>query len=120
MRREFSTKVKLSAWKRSGGRCEPGRVAHMSEVGCGRKLFIGDINYDHVDPDGLTGEPTLENCAVLCRSCHSIKTTKVDVPNIARAKRRERGAAGIRKRSTFACSRDSKFKKRIDGTVVRR
>lgn len=101
MRREFSAKVKLAAWQRSGGRCEEGRVPHMPEVGCGRKLFTGDINYDHVDPDGLTGEPSLDNCAVLCRSCHKVKTTQHDVPAISRAKRRERSAAGIRKPRTI-------------------
>lgn len=99
-RREFTAKIKDAAWKRSGGRCEIGRVAHMPEVGCGRTLSTGDIHYDHIDPDGLTGEPTLENCAVLCRSCHKVKTTTHDVPAIARAKRRQRAAVGIKQRSS--------------------
>jgi 5-methylcytosine-specific restriction endonuclease McrA len=96
-RQEFTAKVKDAAWKRSGGRCETGRVAHMPDIGCGRKLSTGDIHYDHIDPDGLTGEATIENCAVLCRSCHKVKTTTHDVPVIARAKRRQRGAVGIKR-----------------------
>jgi 5-methylcytosine-specific restriction protein A len=110
MRHEFSAKVKAQAALRANGHCE----------GCTRKLLAGDYHYDHNTPDAMGGDATLENCKVLCRSCHSIKTTKTDVPQIAKAKRRERKRFGIRKRSTFACSRDSAFKKKIDGSVVRR
>lgn len=110
MRREFSSKVKAAAALRAAGHCE----------GCTAKLMTGGYHFDHDTPDGLGGEPTLENCKVLCKSCHGLKTAKEDVPNIARAKRRQRKHQGIRKRSTFACSRDSRFKKRMDGTVVLR
>jgi|GEM_PF-893617 len=111
-RREFPAKVKDAAWKRSDGHCEIGRVPHMPEVGCGRKLATGDIHYDHINPDGLTGEPVLDNCAVLCRSCHKIKTTTHDVPVIARAKRRQRLAIGIKQRSgrRLPGSKDSNVK----------
>lgn len=116
-RREFPAKVKRAAWQRSGGRCEVGRVAHMPHVGCGRELYIGDINYDHADPDGLTGEPVLENCVVLCRSCHSVKTTTHDVPAIARAKRRERAHIGIKQRKSrpMPGSKASGIKMKIGG-----
>lgn len=110
MRREFSSKVMAAAALRANGKCEE----------CTRRLMTGDFHYDHVVPDALGGEPTLANCAVLCKACHGIKTHKADVPNIAKAKRRERKHLGIKKRSSFACSRDSKFKKRMDGTVVLR
>lgn len=121
-RREFSARTKDQAWRRSGGRCETGRVAHMPDVGCGRKLAPGDIHYDHVDPDGLTGEPAIENCAVLCRSCHLIKTTTHDVPAIARAKRRQRAHAGIKSRSSrpMPGSRTSNIKKPFHGPPVYR
>lgn len=110
MRREFSAKVKAAAALRANGNCES----------CTRKLSTGDYNYDHVIADGIGGEPTIENCMVLCKSCHAIKTDKHDKPRIAKAKRNYRKAHGIRPHSHFACSRDSKFKKRIDGTVVLR
>jgi hypothetical protein len=43
------------------------------------------------------------------------------VANIARAKRRERKHIGIRKTSKFACSRGSRFKKKVgSGEVVLR
>lgn len=110
MRHEFTSKTKAEAAHRAKGHCEE----------CGRKLMTGDYHYDHVVPAGLGGESTLDNCQVLCRSCHSVKTAKADVPNIARAKRRHRKHIGIRKRSSFPCSKDSKFKKKITGEVVRR
>jgi 5-methylcytosine-specific restriction protein A len=110
MRREFSNYTKAQAALRSNGLCE----------GCGVRLTTGHYHYDHVVPDQLGGEPTLENCAVLCKPCHGEKTAKRDVPAIAKAKRRQRKHLGIKKRSTFACSRDSKFKKKINGEVVLR
>ena len=109
MRQEFSPKIKVAAFKRAWGRCE----------GCSGQLYTGKFHYDHVNPDGLTGEPTLENCAVLCVACHSTKT-KDDVSNIAKAKRRERRHLGADKPATMPGSRNSQWKKRMDGIVERR
>ncbi len=78
-RREFTRAIKAAAFQRSAGNCES----------CTAHLYPGKFAYDHRIPDGLTGEPTISNCVVLCVACHSVKTTKHDVPAIARAKRRE-------------------------------
>lgn len=83
MRREFSAKVKLAAWERCGGDCE----------GCCARI-IGRAEYDHILPDALGGEATLENCSVLCSKCHRMKTSTGDVPRIAKAKRQQRKAIG--------------------------
>lgn len=90
-RREFPDKVKSQAFEHAAGRCES----------CTAKLFPGNIHYDHVIPDALGGEPTLENCEVLCKSCHGVKTRTKDVPSIAKVKRIAKGHRGIRKRSSF-------------------
>ena len=109
-RQEFSKKVRLAAWDRAGGRCEA----------CTRKLFVGDIFYDHIAPDGLTGAPTVANCQCLCRSCHAVKT-RIDVANIARAKRREAKHLGIRSTSRpLPGSKASGWRKRMSGQVERR
>jgi 5-methylcytosine-specific restriction endonuclease McrA len=77
-RREFSNRTRLQAWERSGGKCEE----------CGIKLQVGDRReYDHQIPCGLGGDNSLDNCVVLCGPCHSSKTTREDVPRIAKAKR---------------------------------
>lgn len=87
MRKEFSKIVKRNAFVRAAGRCEG--------PGCGAKLTLGKFAYDHIDPDGLMGEPTLENCQVLCAPCH-LEKTRMDVKHIAQAKRREDAHRGIR------------------------
>ena len=77
-RREFPAKVKVAAFDRAQGRCEE----------CTVEIRPGNgPEYDHRIPDALGGEPVLDNCAVLCRSCHGAKTAREDVPRIAKAKR---------------------------------
>lgn len=102
MRKEFPAKIKFARWQHCGGHCE----------NCGRKLFTGDIRYDHHIPDQLGGEPVFENCRVLCVDCHEVKTSMLDVPDIAKAKRRERAHAGIKRPRTITRWR------RFDGSVV--
>jgi 5-methylcytosine-specific restriction protein A len=94
MRKEFSRSTKAAAFLRSAGFCEQEHDGKR----CGAKLTVGKFHYDHVNPDGLTGEPTLENCAVICVGCHLAKTKK-DVADIARAKRREANHIGAKPRS---------------------
>jgi 5-methylcytosine-specific restriction endonuclease McrA len=109
MRHEFSARTKALAFERCAGHCE----------GCTRKLLAGDFHYDHEIPDGIGGEAVLENCRVLCRSCHAIKTPK-DITRIAKAKRNRRKAAGIRKPSTMPGSRNSPWKKTFSQGWVKR
>lgn len=112
-RTEFSAKIRVEAFERAGGCCEE----------CGVSIRPGNgPEYDHRVPCALGGEATLENCAVLCRSCHGTKTAKQDVPRIAKAKRVHRGQinAQTRPRYVMPGSRASGLKKRLDGTVVRR
>jgi len=106
-RREFSAKTKAAAFLRANGVCENPK--------CGARLTVGKFHYDHDTPDGLGGEPTLENCVVLCTPCHKEKTATVDVPRIAKAKRRQQKHLGIRKPSSFQNSRTGKFKTKIGG-----
>jgi 5-methylcytosine-specific restriction enzyme A len=88
MRREFPPKVKLAAWDRCGGNCEQ----------CHARI-LGRAEYDHVLPDWLGGEPTLENLQVLCSKCHRLKTSTEDVPRIAETKRQKMNHIGARPRS---------------------
>lgn len=81
MRREFPAKIKLAAWDRCGGHCDQ----------CLARI-IARPEYDHILPDAMGGEPTIENCQVLCSKCHRIKSTTQDVPRIAETKRIKRKA----------------------------
>jgi hypothetical protein len=110
-RKEFSTRTKAKAFHRAGGNCES----------CTCRLSVGKFHYDHDNPDGLTGEPTLENCRVLCTACHSVKTTTQDVPRIAKAKRNEARHIGAKtSRNPMPGSKGSRWKKKMSGKVVLR
>jgi 5-methylcytosine-specific restriction endonuclease McrA len=110
MRHEFGKRTKAEAFSRCRGRCE----------GCGSLLRPGHFEYDHANPDAFGGSATLDNCSVLCSSCHGEKTFRRDIPAIAKSNRIRARQAGIKKKSKFACSKDSKWKKKVDGSVVMR
>ena len=109
-RREFPAKVMYEAFKRAKDHCE----------GCGARLVVGKFQYDHVIADALGGEPTLENCAVLCSACHGIKTP-IDTTKAAKVKRTTRKlVAGIKSRRPMDGSRASRWRKPMNGPPVLR
>jgi 5-methylcytosine-specific restriction enzyme A len=90
-RSEFPAKVKREAWDRCKGLCD----------GCTAKLFPGRYQFDHDRADGLGGEPTIENCKVLCTSCHDVKTHKHDRPIMQKADNIKAKHLGIKRPSGF-------------------
>lgn len=75
---------------------------------------------DHVVPLALGGDDVLENMEPVHAVCHRAKT-RGDVGRIAKAKRSEARHTGAkRSRNPLPGSRDSRFKRKIDGTVERR
>lgn len=111
-RRDFSRKIKVAAFERADGRCED----------CTSRLSPGNVEYDHRVPFALGGESTLENCQVLCFNCHGGKTAKTDAPTIAKNKRVRARHIGAKTppRHVIDGSKASRWKKKMDGTVVRR
>jgi 5-methylcytosine-specific restriction enzyme A len=65
------------------------------------------------------GEHRESNLAPALVAPHKVKTAE-DRKIKARSDRIRKRAAGIKKDSRFPCSRKSKWKKKIDGTVVLR
>ena len=116
MRLEFSKQTMRDAYERSEGLCEG--ILPSGERCCAE--VVHKKHFDHIIPAALGGDNSLTNCAVLCLPCHGAKTQKIDVPMIAKAKRVADKHRGIRKRSRFPGSRDSKFKKKVSGEVVLR
>jgi hypothetical protein len=121
-RLEFTNKTKNAAYKRSNGICECHRVPMLNRPqGCGQKLTEGRIRYEHIVPDEIRPDNSLENCAVLALGCWREKTDKYDLPTIAKSNRQRNAHIGIKSsRSRFPCGKDSEFKKKITGEVVRR
>jgi hypothetical protein len=79
-RREFSAKVRTAVIKRA----TRNDVAYCEKCRAMAKRF----QIDHVRPDGLLGEPTIENAMLICEACYLEKNPK-DASTIAQAKRRE-------------------------------
>ncbi len=110
-RREFPAKTKVAAFARCGGKCD----------GCGAHLMPGRIEYDHIVPDALGGEPDLDNCAVLCRACHSAPGGKTagDISAIARVKRLKAKHIGAAPKSRRPLSHPT-LRRKMNGEVVPR
>lgn len=103
-------RVRLRVWERAGGCCQI----------CTRKLRPGDRwDCDHIVALVNGGAHAESNLQVACVSCHSAKT-RADVAEKSRARRIQAHHAGIRKPSAFACARTSRYRKKVDGTVVDR
>lgn len=115
-RTEFPQSVRKAAFRRC---CRNG-MPHCET--CGIELRSGNIIYEHVDPDGLGGEPTIENCKVHCRNCAKTKTVTEDNPRMAKADRVLKKAFGLKARVSrpMPGSRASGLKKKMNGTVERR
>jgi 5-methylcytosine-specific restriction protein A len=109
VRLEFKKPVMREALTRSGGLCE-------GILSCGNRcnvnLWQKPRHFDHVIPDAIGGKNDLANCQVLCLECHKAKTTKIDIPIIAKAKRISDKHNGIKKPRTMTRWR------RFDGTPV--
>jgi 5-methylcytosine-specific restriction endonuclease McrA len=104
-RTEFSKSTKLQAWNR----CQRSGIPYC-ECGCEQKI-VGRPEYDHKLADGLGGDNSLENCVVMNAKCHRIKTSREDVPMIAKADRLREKAAGIRSKPKWP---SRKFNSDID------
>lgn len=119
MRQEFSARVKAAALKRCMG---ADGIPRCEGQGCGQPLVAAFTNYDHDTPDGLGGEPTLENCKVLCKTCHAAKTFGEDNPRMQKADAQRKRAFGIkaRKGRPMPGTKASGVRKRWDGTVEQR
>lgn len=95
-----------------------GGICHI----CGQKIDGTRERWEaeHIVAYALTRDDSDENLAPAHDRCHATKTPE-DVTRIAKAKRGNRKHLGAhRPKSTIPGSRASKFKRRIDGTTVRR
>lgn len=104
-------RVRLRVFERHGGIC------YLT----GRKIFPGDQwDLDHVRALCNGGENRESNLAPALRDAHRKKTAE-DVKARAKADRVRKKHLGIKtSRSVVPGSRASKWKKRLDGTVVPR
>jgi hypothetical protein len=88
---------------------------------CGGPVKPGEAwDIEHVIPFQMGGADDESNWEVAHNKCHAAKT-KDDVGNIAKAKRREARHLGAKvSRSPMPFGRKSKFKRKMDGSIVLR
>lgn len=83
-RTEFPLSVKKKAFARA---CKPDGEPKCEAPGCGKVIRAGHLRYEHLQPDGLGGEPTIENCGIWCDVCADKKTFTEDNPRMQKADR---------------------------------
>lgn len=108
-RQEFSAKTRAQAFERQSGRC----------THCGVQLTPGNVEYDHRITCEQGGDNSLENCDPVCRNCHKGKT-RSDATIAAKGRSVRRRAYGGTPRSAVPGSRASRWKRKLDGTIVLR
>ncbi|MCK1459128.1 HNH endonuclease [Bradyrhizobium sp. 2] len=90
-RREFPQSVRKAALKRCTRDSKPHCETCDAELG-----ERTGIIFEHVTPDGLGGEPTLENCKVHCKTCADVKTHTEDNPRMRKADRTIKARFGLK------------------------
>ena len=111
-------RVRITAKMRADIFLSRGGMCHL----CNMKVVPGeDWDVSHDIPLEAGGKDDASNWFVAHRKCHRVHTSTVDAPMIAKVKRIHQKHVGAKKsRSPMPLGRGSKFKRKMDGTIVRR
>ena len=105
-------RVRLRIFDRYEGRCQ---------CGCGRKILVGE-RWDAEDEIAIIngGERRESNLRPFLTEHHKPKTAADVALKSANYRRRSKHLGVKKKRSSFLTNRGGPFRKKMDGTVVRR
>lgn len=89
-RKEFGSKTRKEALRRSGLICEAVGDWYGLPAGqrCTTSLGLG-VEYDHLILDANSKDNSLDNCRAVCPRCHSWKTANRDTPTAAKTVRQQ-------------------------------
>lgn len=109
---KITTKMRADIFVRHKGVC------HL----CQMKVVPGqEWDVSHDIPLEAGGKDDQSNWFVAHRKCHRIQTATIDIPLISRVKRiSQRHIGATQSKNPMPGSRNSKFKRKMDGTVVMR
>lgn len=103
-------RIKVRVFERAKGKCEK----------CTRKLYPGKWDVDHIVALANGGSNRERNLqALCCNPCHSGKTRE-DVKTKAVTYRKKKANIGLKRKSKWQTGKDSPWKKKLTGEVVRR
>lgn len=122
MSRIFSKATKREALARSGLRCEArGSLYGLPDgLRCESDLGYG-VEFDHINLWANSRDSSIDNCLAVCPRCHRFKTTQHDTPKAAKTVRQRDKHSGVHAtRNPLPGSKASKWKRKMDGTVVER
>jgi 5-methylcytosine-specific restriction endonuclease McrA len=110
-RRAISKKERLEIFNARQGKC------HI----CGEKILAMEKwEVEHIIPFALGGKDEGDNLSVAHESCHKNKTRE-DVGRIAKAKRQANYHNHAKlSRTPLPCGKTSKWKRKMNGRVIRR
>jgi hypothetical protein len=104
MRKNLSRKERVTIFMKTDGRCYK----------CGQKLETKGWDAEHTQALELLGPSDIDALLPICKPCHKIKTAG-DRKAIAKCNRvRDKHIGAVPKKQ----SRQSKYRKKMDGTVV--
>lgn len=112
-RGRLSTRTRLSVWEREKGKCH--RCGKTIQAALGEGFII-----EHLRALELGGADDPSNMVLSCTPC-GIEKTKDDHSRAAKAKRQKARHLGLKEsKSPLPYGRQSPFKRKLDGTIVRR
>jgi hypothetical protein len=122
-RLEFTAATKRAAFARSTGVCECHLIPWLRRpAGCGVKLVAGGMFFEHITPDAIRPDNSIDNIACLTRTCWREKTARFDLPVIAKSNRVRDRHFGTRAepQQVIVGSKASGWKHRMAGGWIRR